>query len=432
MYLFYEEIKKEVDLQDLVLYLYEPLNRLKVLQLKIEEYKSANEKAEEIESLFRESIKITDVLFPDLINNYCKLSLEFRNKNIIKEIKDKNGKIILLTSKDLLLKNTSKLIEHIQLMEEKFYQYFSFDFLVNSRIISELGFQENYIDNTNNAIVLENKYTFSKKDANKLIEKKLNQNNQKSFINIDNQNSNNNKEDLEFKKETKKSNFKLLKNAETEKSIDLILEKKTEVKKERNTEGSPKFITELIIVAGFIVLTAIITMSLFSKIKNDNQKTVVLNQKLLNENKETDSTLKELMANNEKNGINYTEGIEEKYKQSVIIINNIIDLKNLMNKTGLSYENINYMNLIHNGLVLNPNQKLVSEKDMIYGLSAYHIDIQKNKAQLKVSNVNNEECKFMSLKLSDQYNLKIADKEVNINNFKSICDLNNTLTINEK
>lgn len=60
-----------------------------------------------LNSLFRESIKITEVLFPDLINNYCKLSLEFRNKNIIKESKDKNGNIVLLTSKDLLLKNTS-------------------------------------------------------------------------------------------------------------------------------------------------------------------------------------------------------------------------------------------------------------------------------------------------------------------------------------
>lgn len=173
MYPFYENIKKEIDLQDLVQYLADPLSRLKLLQIKIEDYKRQKQTVIEIEEIARDCKKISEDLFPDLINNYGKLSLEFRNKVVIKEIKSSEGEIFKLTSKDLLLKNCAKLIEHIQLMEEKFYKHFSFDFLVNTRIISDLGFQETYLGDTYESVNLKNEYVFSQQDAKSIVEKEL-------------------------------------------------------------------------------------------------------------------------------------------------------------------------------------------------------------------------------------------------------------------
>lgn len=174
MYTFYENIKKEVDLQDLVQYLHEPLKRLKVVQLKLEEYKSQKEHIIEIQQLLKESNKLTEELFPKIMSNYSNLSLEFRNEIKIKKIQDNNGKIIHLSAKDLLLSNVSKLIEHIYIIEEQYNQYFSFNFLINNNIASTLGFKENDNPENYNPIILENKYVFSKEDSNKMMKKKLN------------------------------------------------------------------------------------------------------------------------------------------------------------------------------------------------------------------------------------------------------------------
>lgn len=174
MYTFYENIKKEVDLQDLVQYLHEPLKRLKVVQLKLEKYKSQKEHIIEIEQLLKESNKLTEELFPKIMSNYNNLSLEFRNEIKIKKIQDNNGKIIYLSAKDLLLSNVSKLIEHIYIIEEQYNQYFSVNFLINNNIASTLGFKENDNPENYNPIILENKYVFSKEDSNKMMKKKLN------------------------------------------------------------------------------------------------------------------------------------------------------------------------------------------------------------------------------------------------------------------
>lgn len=114
MYSFYEDIKKEIDLQDLSEYVFNPLNRLKLLELKLNEYKKVEK------------------------------------KNI--EIVNSNNELTKLTSKDLLLNNVAKLIEHIQIIEDKYYSIFSFEILVNRRIISELGFQDDFINAKNNEI----------------------------------------------------------------------------------------------------------------------------------------------------------------------------------------------------------------------------------------------------------------------------------------
>ena len=157
MYKFYDKILNEIDLQDLAEYLAEPLNHLSLLIDKLEQMIQSQKNGITATELLIESKKIVDKILPELIDNYCNLSLDFRNNVIIKQYLNKDGIEKKLTSKDLLLKNTSKIIEHIQLLEEKFYKEYSFDFLVNSRIISELGFQSSFIEEDKESIELENK-----------------------------------------------------------------------------------------------------------------------------------------------------------------------------------------------------------------------------------------------------------------------------------
>ncbi len=188
MYQFYDKILNEVDLQDLA----EPLNRLSLLIDKLEQMINSKKNGITATELLLETKRITDKILPELIDNYCNLSLDFRNNVIIKQYINKAGIEKKLTSKDLLLKNTSKIIEHIQLLEEKFYKEYSFEFLVNSRIISELGFQSSFIEEDKESIELENKYTFNTNDSQKLINEELSKNGKENFFKkIENKNQTN-------------------------------------------------------------------------------------------------------------------------------------------------------------------------------------------------------------------------------------------------
>lgn len=405
MYLFYEEIKKEIDLQDLVSYLEDPLKRLKVLELKIEEYATENKNHEDILRLTEEINKLTKVLFPDLIHNYCKLSLEFRNKNVIKQIKN-NNHTIGLTSKDLLLKNIAKLIEHIQLMEDKFYKCFSFDFLVDSRVISELGFQKNYLDEVKELVVLENKYVFSKTDADKSIEKTLNK---------------------------KGTNTKLLEKNNEEESIDVLLEKKQkdERKKEEEQNSFNRFVGISFLVLAFLITTVAVTLINKDKMKkNDIQSKsrAFISSNLSAE--DVKNVLKEI--NDNINNIKITKELEEKYKESIVIMNNVNKLQNINDKEKISFKDINYINLINNGFTLSPQKILLDSNTMKYNASSYNLQLVNNKVQLKINNLNKEECNFIGLKLTKQYDIKVGDKTADTTNLKNICEYNHEITLIEK
>ena len=258
MYQFYDKILNEVDLQDLAEYLAEPLNRLNVLIDKLNKIIQDNKSGITATELLLESKKIVDKILPELVDNYCNLSLDFRNNIIIKQYINKAGIEKKLTSKDLLLKNTSKIIEHIQLLEEKFYKEYSFDFLVNSRIIAELGFQSSFIEEDKEGIVLENKYKYDINDSQKIINEELVKNGKENFLTK-----------LESKKENKnQTNVSLLLKKEEE--IPYILEKVNkeeinsdiliapkiipdEINNELENNGSI-FLVEILLVLGFIVL----------------------------------------------------------------------------------------------------------------------------------------------------------------------------------
>lgn len=146
----------------------------------------------------------------------------------------------------------------------------------------------------------------------------------------------------------------------------------------------------------------------------------------------TTQILKELAANNEKNFIRYREGIENPYKQTSILMGKVIEWKNLTNQSGIKNQEINYTNLLTSGFTLKEGQILASPRDMIYESKAYHIDVVTDKAQVKISNVFKDECQYMGVKFGSQYDIKVNDKDMTTDNIKSVCELNNQITVLEK
>lgn len=466
MYSFYETIKNEVDLQDLVEYLNDPLEKLKLLQIKLQEYKEQNNSDNkiEIEELIRETDKLEKTLFPELINNYCKLSLEFRNNTVIKESKDKQGNIIGYTSKDLLLKNIAKLIEHINLLDEKFYKYFSFEFLVNSRIISELGYQENYIDEKYQPVVLKNQYVFSQQDAKKIIDKQLYKNNSKNDIThnkkaeeVVEQTYTNNVEDstkqdisiTDTENKPKINTAALLQpKIEINDPTEIILEKKPQPIVEETLEdntgtSSGSFsLLEITLALSMIAIVGVGVSAVYNKTTEGAQEyeQKIQQERLISQIKEqnknevkeqtksTQEVLQELAANKEKNKFMY-EVSDDTYKKAAILMNQMIDWRKLSEKYP-DNDKISFNAL--NGFQVDRGQVLVSPRDMIDNGKAYRIDVIDGKAQLKMSNISQNECKYNTFKLSGQYEIKANDKLVNVDNMNSVCETENKLSISEK
>ena len=115
----YYQVKNQPDLQEVATYLKVPLIKLDKIEGKLKTL--LNNKKESITyiELLEKVTKLKDKHLLKLINNYCKLDLEYRNTTIIKEDKN-NNEIIKYTSKDILLQNLSKLIEEINILEHNF------------------------------------------------------------------------------------------------------------------------------------------------------------------------------------------------------------------------------------------------------------------------------------------------------------------------
>lgn len=354
MYKFYDKILNEIDLQDLAEYLAEPLNHLSLLIDKLEQMIQSQKNGITATELLIESKKIVDKILPELIDNYCNLSLDFRNNVIIKQYLNKDGIEKKLTSKDLLLKNTSKIIEHIQLLEEKFYKEYSFDFLVNSRIISELGFQSSFIEEDKESIELENKYKFNINDSQKIINEELIKNGKENFLNK-----------ITEKKENKvQSNVSLLLKKEEE--IPAILEKKNKEETINDVLIAPKIIpdelnqdessyhsinlTEMMLVVGFMLLILMGVFIMFDKVKKEQGDNLPRVEKVYNQSQElikmeenTKKFKEQLKIENEINN--------EKNKQELIKMDE--NTKNF--KENLNNENLN-KEMIENYLKENSNK----------------------------------------------------------------------------
>lgn len=426
MYSFYEDIKKEIDLQDLVGYLVDPLNRLKILELKLSDYRKQNKNIIETEILLNECHRLSENIFPDLIRNYRKLSFRFRNNIVIKQIKDSNDKKLSLTSKDVLLKNVGKLIEHIQVIENKFDKNYSFDLLVDSRIISELGFQENFLDSPVQSIDLENKYQFSSEDSNDFTSNEL----KKILPRI---------EPIKIESEIPKKYQQVGKADPISQSLSLAkkdeeLELEIFNKKEIKTDNEVKlgaFACAISLI--FFVLSLSGTNSIFSG--NDSgfikQPGSEISLSQGSSNYEIQKALDIMIEKNRINNFVYKEGVDGVYKQTTMIMNNLINIKEHINSKSSDYT-VKYTDLIKDGFRLQEGQILFTHNTIQEHGIAYTINIVNNKALLKVQNASQESCKYASVKLYSTYNVTVNGKRIESDNLSQACQVSGEILFQEK
>lgn len=161
-YDFYDLAKEQPDLTDVVDYLKRPILILEDIHNRIKK-SSLNDKTDpNIIQINLDCDKIIHRYFPELIENYCNLSIEYRNTSIIKEER-KNGQNIKYTAKDLLIKNIATLTEEVLLLEESYNESHSRHLLVQNRLVSELGVHDSLLEmekESPHKVKLENKFDY--------------------------------------------------------------------------------------------------------------------------------------------------------------------------------------------------------------------------------------------------------------------------------
>lgn len=135
---FYQLAKNQPDLQDVCEYLKHPMAVLEDILARLEEAPLPVKTSMEHQKIYYECDKLIHQYFPSLIENYCDLSLDYRNSTIIKTVKDEE-ETKNYTAKELLLHNIEKLTEETLLLSNRFNESYSYEFLVKNRMVSQLG-----------------------------------------------------------------------------------------------------------------------------------------------------------------------------------------------------------------------------------------------------------------------------------------------------
>jgi hypothetical protein len=135
MYSFIEKASEEPDLSDVMSYLAKIVYAIDEIKSRL----SLNDKKDDVARNIQNSCEtILNQRLPKLINQYCSMTLKYRNETVIKETIYRNG-IVRLTPKDILLKDLAHLLEEAQILEQSFNETNSEDFLIQSHVI-----QDNY------------------------------------------------------------------------------------------------------------------------------------------------------------------------------------------------------------------------------------------------------------------------------------------------
>lgn len=148
-------IKEQKDLQDVYEYLYKPMFILEDIEKK---FKSLNVKDKTREVNLDVPYKIDRIknhYLPQIINTYLNFDIHYRNN---KTIQSSNGKD--LTAKDMLLNQISKVLEEIELIEEIYYLNNQQQFLVNGVLVDKLGYEDSLIDSPEKHITLKNSFDY--------------------------------------------------------------------------------------------------------------------------------------------------------------------------------------------------------------------------------------------------------------------------------
>lgn len=142
---FYKKIQEQADLQDLLKSIHPAMQLLENLQIKLSNLSTTDLKNSNFSEIAEKVERLATKLLPNLVEDYCKLTLEYRNTAVIKH-ENIQGKKQGYTSKDIFLQNFSKLIEEIHILENQFNHHYSNKLLVQSHIVKELGVQKNIIE----------------------------------------------------------------------------------------------------------------------------------------------------------------------------------------------------------------------------------------------------------------------------------------------
>lgn len=127
----YNQIQSQPDLQDILSYLKIPLKKLEIIDQQLTSFSAKQKESIDISELFKKVTKLKNKHLIKVINNYCKLDLEYRNTVIIKEYQN-NNELIKYTSKDILLQSLGKLIEEIEILYNDFNKYYNNGLAINS------------------------------------------------------------------------------------------------------------------------------------------------------------------------------------------------------------------------------------------------------------------------------------------------------------
>ena len=160
---FYNQLTVQPDLQDIVQYISEPLQILENLKTRLDNLPSDHRT--NFAEVLNKVERLINKHFPDLTEDYCRLSLDYRNTAIIKK-EHFEGQLHEYTSKDILLKNFSKLIEEIYILEHNFNENYSHKLLISHRVVEQMGVQKTLVNTERKKeavqpVVLKNQFDYN-------------------------------------------------------------------------------------------------------------------------------------------------------------------------------------------------------------------------------------------------------------------------------
>lgn len=135
MYNFIQQAYNQPDLSDAMKSLAKLIYRLEFIQNRIAKSEELKRNPE-IRRIDLTCNQILDKHLPELMDEYCKLSVKYRNEVSVKEKKTREG-IKQLTSKDILLADLGHLLEESDILEKNLNDNSNHDFLAKSSFITE-------------------------------------------------------------------------------------------------------------------------------------------------------------------------------------------------------------------------------------------------------------------------------------------------------
>ena len=135
MYNFIEKASRQPDLQETTQYLTQIVDKLEDIKERIKNTKRFSEKLEVADIAYTCDRIILSHL-PELIDQYCDFTLKFRNETVVKTEVTQKGQL-RYTTKDLLLKDLSHLMEEAIILENHLNENNLSDFLGKSRLVTD-------------------------------------------------------------------------------------------------------------------------------------------------------------------------------------------------------------------------------------------------------------------------------------------------------